>query len=330
MKEEIKKDFDTIGPGYSKSNIQTDVKNNVTSNDISSIQQNLEKSKDYYKFSELEAKELSWLWYPYLIKGNINIIVGDGGVGKSYLIAWLLSAISKGDKIPFSDSNFNIGDSILQNAEDDLQATVLPRLLLNCADVDKIGFFNEEDKILSIKKIKRLEDKIKEIRPEIVVLDPIQAYIGNVNINSAVEVRNALKPLKMIAEKYICAIVMLMHLNKSTDSNKAANRVMGSYDFIASCRSAFLVEVNPENSEERLLIPIKTNLTKESEKNSLSFKITEAGKIEWIENKGKINPDEVLLKNNNSSDKNSNIKSFIIVALSKGDLLANDLKAMAR
>ena len=137
-----------------------------------------ETLKDYYVFSQREVKELDWLWKPYLIKGNLNIIVGDGGVGKSYFITWLLSAISKGIKIPFDNNNFIVGNSILQNAEDDPDATILPRLIANDADTDKIGFFNVDNEALSIQQLNRIESILKELRPEVLVLDPIQAYIG--------------------------------------------------------------------------------------------------------------------------------------------------------
>ena len=287
------------------------------------------ENRDYFTFDELEVKELDWLWKPYLIKGNLNLIVGDGGVGKSYLTTWLLSAISSGMKIPFSDSLFTIGNCILQNAEDDLEATVLPRLMDNGADVSKIGFFNEEKKVFSVQQISRLEKRISEERPEIVVLDPIQAYLGDINMNSSIEVRNALKPLKNLAQKYNCAIVMLMHLNKNTGAGKATNRVMGSYDFIASCRSALLVEINPEDKEERLLIPIKTNLMKENEKNSLVFKINDEGKVEWLRNDGNINPNEILNQNNNTFDKTTLAKEFILGVLSRGEISGNELKELA-
>ena len=286
----------------------------------------VEEDDSYCLFSERKIKEIEWIWKPYIVRGNLNVIVGEGGVGKSYFTAWLLSAISRGDKIPFTEDSFVVGDSMLQNAEDDIDATILPRLLANNAITDKIGFFSEESKAFSIKQLYRLENTLYKVRPSIIVLDPIQAYIGDINMNSSVEVRNALKPLKMLAEKYNCAIVMLMHLNKNTGTNKATNRVMGSYDFIASCRSAILIESNPENPKEKLFIPIKTNLMKESEKNALSFKITDEGSIEWLENKGRINPDEILSQNNNLVDKNSSAKGFILGALSRGEISANALK----
>ena len=281
---------------------------------------------DYFKYSQMEVKKLEWIWEPYIVRGNLNIIVGEGGVGKSYFTTWLLSAISKGEKVPFKDNNFSISNSILQNAEDDIGATILPRLLSNNADTNKIAFFNETHEVFSIDDINKLDKVLCELRPSIMVLDPIQAYIGDINMNSAVEVRGALRPLKELAEEYNCAIVLLMHLNKNTGTNKATNRVMGSYDFIASCRSAILIESDPDNPSEKLFIPIKTNLMKESEKNTLSFKITDEGSIEWLENKGRINPDEILLQNNNIVDKSNNAKGFILGTLSRGEISANELK----
>lgn len=263
---------------------------------------------DYYTYSEIDVKELEWIWKPYIVRGNLNIIIGEGGVGKSYLTTWLSSAISRGEKIPFSDDKFKVENVILQNVEDDIEATVLPRLLANNANTEKIGFFNENRDIFSIQDLDRLEDRPDKLRPSIMIIDPIQAYLGDINMNSAVEVRNALRPLKELAEYYNSAIVLLMHLNKNTGTNKATNRVMGSYDFIASCRSAILIDSNPENSEEKLFIPIKTNLMKENEKNTLSFKINDEGKIIWLENKGRISADEILTENNSLVDKSSSAK----------------------
>lgn len=283
---------------------------------------------DYYTFSEMTPKKIEWLWKPYIVKGNLNIIVGDGGVGKSYFTSWLLSAISNGDKIPFTEDNFVQGNCILENAEDDIEATTLPRLMAHNADTTKIGFFNEEQFVFRVEDYTRLENQLIKLRPEIVVLDPIQAYLEDVNMNSAIEVRSALKPLQRLAQEYNCAIVLIMHMNKNTGTNKATNRVMGSYDFIATCRSAVLIQNNPNNPEEKLFIPIKGNLLKESEKNTLSYKINDNGQIEWLENKGRINPDEILAETNNFIDKSSNAKGFIIGALSRGEIKSNELKEL--
>lgn len=324
-----KKDFETIRTSLSKSNNANDVVDTPTSKDNNSVSQNKEnlneEIKDFYTFDERTPKEIEWLWKPYIVKGNLNIIMGDGGVGKSYLITWLVSAISKGVKIPFSMEYFKLGKSILQNSEDDPDDTILPRLQKNEVDVSKIGAFNEEKEFLEVQQIKRLEDRIKEFKPEIVILDPIQSFVGDINNNSQTEVKKALKPLKQLARKYNCAILMVMHLNKNNGA-KASQRANGSTEYITSSRSAILVTENPENTSERLFIPVKSNLMKESEKNTLSFKISDNGKIEWLENKGKINADDVLNSFETQDVLQSIAKGFIIGALSRGDILANDLK----
>ena len=327
-----KKDFETTDTSLSKSIIANDVVDTLTSKDNNSVSQNKEnlneEIKDFYTFDERTPKEIEWLWKPYIVKGNINIIMGDGGLGKSYIITWLVSAISKGAKIPFSNNNFKKGTSILQNAEDDPDTTILPRLMLNDVDVSKIGAFNEEKEFLEVQQITRLEDRIKEFNPEVVVLDPIQSFVGDININSQNEVKNALKPLKQLAQKYNCAIIMIMHLNKN-NSAKASQRANGSTEFITSSRSAILITENPENTSERLFIPIKTNLMKENEKSTLSFKINDNGIIEWLDNKGKVNADIILNSFETQDVLKSVAKGFIIGALSRGDIYSNDFKDLA-
>ena len=281
---------------------------------------------DYFTYSEMLVKEVDWLWEPYIVKGNLNIIVGDGGVGKSSFIAWLLSSISTGAKIPFTNNNFVVGNCILQNAEDDIEATTLPRLLVNGADTTKIVFFNENYEYFCAQDYNKIEKILRELRPVALVLDPIQAYLEDVNMNSASDVRSVLRVLQKLAQKYNCAIILVMHMNKNSGTNKATNRVMGSYDFVATCRSVILIENNPENPEEKLFIPIKCNLAKENQKNTLSYRIIDGGTIEWLKNKGRINPNEIIAEANNPIDKSSNAKGFILGAISRGKIKANELK----
>ena len=66
-------------------------------------------------------------------------------------------------------------------------------------------------------------------------------------MNSANEVRETLKPLKQLAQKYNCAIVLIIRLNKNSGA-KATPRNMGSTDFVASARSILIGTENPENT----------------------------------------------------------------------------------
>ena len=76
----------------------------------------------------------------------------------------------------------------------------------------------------------RLESAIKQTGARVLILDPIQAYLGGtMAMNRANEARDMTKKLAALAEKYQCAIVLVGHMNKAA-GNKAAYRGMGSID----------------------------------------------------------------------------------------------------
>ena len=56
----------------------------------------------------------------------------------------------------------------------------------------------------------RLEEAIIKTKAQLIILDPIQAYIGaNVDMHRANEVRPIFKKLSEIAEKYNCAVILM-------------------------------------------------------------------------------------------------------------------------
>lgn len=324
---EKEKDFNITGTDI-KSIDEINCKKDLSSeNIISEFEENNNDEKDFITFDTREPKELEFVWYPLIVKGNLNIIEGVGGTGKSFLTTWLLSAISTGAKMPFSDKYFKQGNSILQNAEDDIDGTIIPRLIANGADRRCIGYINEEIKAFNVKQLLRLERQIIKFKPEIVIIDPLTSYLGGVNMYVANEVRDVLKPLKELAQKYNCAIVFIMHLNKNSGTS-ATNRTLGSVDFVSIARSVLLVTEDPQDKTKRLLIPVKTNLMKESEKRALCYKINDNGSLEWVEDRGYINADDILNQEESSFNKDSIARGFILGALSQGDLTATELKSL--
>lgn len=49
------------------------------------------------EMSEVESKEISWLWYPFIPYGKLTIIQGDPGDGKTTLVLNIAAALSKGE-----------------------------------------------------------------------------------------------------------------------------------------------------------------------------------------------------------------------------------------
>ena len=80
---------------------------------------------------------------------------------------------------------------------------------------------DESEKSLSMID-ERLEQAIVQTNARLLILDPIQAYLGGgMDMNRANEARDMTKKLATLAEKYQCAIVLVGHMNKAA-GNKAA------------------------------------------------------------------------------------------------------------
>ena len=55
------------------------------------------------KASEIEPREVKWLWYPYIPFGKVTLLQGDPGDGKSKLMLSIAALLSKGEPLPFTD-----------------------------------------------------------------------------------------------------------------------------------------------------------------------------------------------------------------------------------
>lgn len=163
---------------------------------------------------EVAVEEIEWLWYPYIPFGKLTIIHGDPGEGKTTLILQLAALLSRGDKLPCDDTEREPISIIHQTAEDGLGDTIKPRLLSGNADCTRIKVIDESEVPLTMLDT-RVEQAIQETGARMIILDPMQAYLGEkVDMNRANEVRSVLSQLGRIAEKYKCAIILVGHLNK--------------------------------------------------------------------------------------------------------------------
>ena len=80
------------------------------------------------KASEIEPKEVKWLWYPYIPVGKVTLLQGDPGDGKSKLMLSIAALLSKGEPLPFTETEENEPMTIIyQTTEDDADDTVVPR-----------------------------------------------------------------------------------------------------------------------------------------------------------------------------------------------------------
>ena len=241
------------------------------------------------KMSDVQLQEIEWLWYPFIPYGKLTIIQGDPGDGKTTLVLNIAAKLSKGEGL---DENMQIAEPIniiYQTAEDGLADTVKPRLELAGADCEKIMVIDESEKSLSMIN-ERLEEAIVKTGARLLILDPIQAYLGGgMDMNRANEARDMTKKLGALAEKTKCAIILIGHMNKAA-GNKAAYRGMGSIDFFAVARSVLLVGRIDGEANTRAVVQIKNNLAAFG--HAKAFELSKSG-FQWLGDY-EITVDEVL------------------------------------
>jgi hypothetical protein len=114
-------------------------------------------------------------------------------------------------------------------------------------------------------------DQLLRAMPDcrLVIVDPISAYLGDINEQSNGEVRGLMLPLAALAQQHSVAVLAVTHLRKKEGA--AIYRAMGSLAFVAAARAAWLVAKDPKQPQRRLFLPIKNNLAADT--SGLAFTI---------------------------------------------------------
>ena len=242
--------------------------------------------------TNVEVREINWLWYPFIPRGKVTILQGDPGEGKSTFMLTLAAYLTRGEALPFTDCG-EPPDPITvlyQSTEDDYDDTIVPRFIKAGGIRDRLAFIDESEYPLTFDDDRILEG-IKQTGAKLLVLDPLASYIGDCSLNASNEVRQKFNALINAARETDCAIVVVNHMNKMPGL-KAIYRTPGSIDVAGAVRSILLLARDPDEEDKRYLVQTKMNLA--SKGDALEFRIEDGGiKFTGITNK---TADEILRK----------------------------------
>lgn len=266
----------------------------------------------------VEVEEIEWLLYPFIPYGKVTIIQGDPGEGKTTMVLQITAKLTRGEAVlpeslEIQNHKTEPVNVIYQTAEDGLGDTIKPRLLAAGADCSKVLVIDDSEQPLTMLDY-RLEEAIIKTNARMVVLDPIQGFLGaDIDMHRANEIRPLMKKISGLAEKYHCAIVLIGHMNKNSGS-KSSYRGLGSIDFQAAARSVLIVGRVKNEPEIRVICHVKSSLAPEGK--SIAFRLDKAKGFEWI-GEYDVSADD-LLSGSNRGQKTSEAKEFLKEILESG------------
>jgi AAA domain len=230
--------------------------------------------------SEFSIRAIRWFWPARFALGKLGLIGGLPDKGKGLISADIIARCTTGADWPCNEGQAPQGDVIWFTAEDDIEDTVIPRLVAAGADLKRVHIVgmtknaNETRMFNLATDLPLLEQKLEQIGDVVlVIIDPVSAYlgVGKINNSSTTDVRGVLAPLTKLAEEKRLAIIGIMHFNKKADVSNAMLRIADSLAYVAAARHVYVVVDDAENEKARLFVKAKNNLA--ADKHALRFMV---------------------------------------------------------
>ena len=185
---------------------------------------------------------IEWLWKYRFAEGEMALLAGDGGLGKSSLLLAIASLITTGGQWPDGAGPAPLGDVIIVSAEDSRETTLKPRLIALGANLDRIKFVTAKMTIrnpgqppmvnlVSLQNHGYWKEVLKRVAGcKLLIVDPVPSYLGRgVNDSKNAELRSVLEPFidEVTRPAGVC-FTANTHLNKNTDAKTPLHRITGS------------------------------------------------------------------------------------------------------
>lgn len=204
--------------------------------------------------SAFTIKRIKWLWADRIPVGEVTVMPGREGVGKSTVLAKICADITNGT---LDGEYVGIARNVIYIAnEDSWTKTIAARMIASGADMDRVFRLDVDPNCGELGSPNfpvdcgRLEKLILEYDVACVMIDPIvSALDAKIDVNKAREVRSALEPLQRVMDRTDCSTIALMHFNKNTTGD-VSSRVAGSRAFAEVARAVISVAEKPRKDED--------------------------------------------------------------------------------
>lgn len=214
--------------------------------------------------SEVKAENPDWVIHKMIPRGAISMIDGDPGVGKSYFLMWICTHLCAGKRLPFDKSHEPLRPLRVVYFDTENAKGVVTRSRLedngmtafeNYFQVEEPFDIDDEEAVIAME-----EELIKKNKIDVMIIDPISAYMGKADTNNAKEVRAAFQRINKLAMDNNIAVIVVRHLNKNRSAG-ALNAGGGSVAFGATVRMLMTIGWHPDEPNVRVVGCTKTSLS---------------------------------------------------------------------
>jgi putative DNA primase/helicase len=223
--------------------------------------------------SSFKMRSIRWLWPGRFAIGKLGLIGGLPDKGKGLTSCSLIASVTANEPLPCNEGRAPQGSVIWLTAEDDIEDTIIPRLVAAGAKLERVHIVkmmrdSGKRRMFSlVTDLEALRTKIEEIGDVVlVIIDPMSAYVGvgKVNNSMTTDVRGFLTPLTDLAIEKRATVIGIMHFNKKADVTNAMLRIADSLAYVAAARHVYVVVDDPEVEGRRLFVKAKNNLAPDS------------------------------------------------------------------
>ncbi|OBF95710.1 hypothetical protein A5773_13880 [Mycobacterium sp. 852014-52450_SCH5900713] len=177
-----------------------------------------------WRASELKpAVQPRWLARNRIPTAAVSLLVGDEGIGKSLTWVWFAAPITTGEALPeFGIPARDPADVMIICTEDGWSDTVLPRLTVAGADLDRISVICTDHDGSGAPIFPRDIHLIAEAvpSPALVVVDAwLDTVPAMLSVRDPQQARQALHPWKDLATFTDSAVMLVTHTNRIVSGN---------------------------------------------------------------------------------------------------------------
>ena len=254
------------------------------------------KTADQY-----DGTPMRFVWYPFIPCGEYSIVAAAGGSGKGMFACLIAAYLSSGFQLPEDNPcpdslrafPWREPQNVLFISSEDTGNQIRARLGVSHADLKRVFVLDKDESVgldfSTDAGLQNLENLIVDSRARLVIIDPVQAFIGGeTDMNRAAKMRTILSGISQTAGKTKCGILLVAHTSKKAQETDLNGGILGSVETVNAARSVMCIMRDPEDEDpftsRRLILHTKAN----------NARLARSVRFEIHEEKRTVNGEEVI------------------------------------